>query len=410
MRKRNLITLDTGLNEIDISYKDFGISSSKFPIAHLPAGKEIHNVSFTVIDKFRSSTIDNQTNPESCIKNSMMVGTEDDSHNFLSWTQDISNKFGRLTTNSGVYFSNPISYNIDTMVVIENWISPRVWTIGGDLSVARQSLGGCGSQTAGLSFGGYTGSNSNKTEEYNGTAWSGGGNMLIAKYSFAGCGTQDAGLHFGGNGALTGTEKYNGATWTTSGSLNTSRRHHAGCGTQTAGLGFGGDSSGLTLTAEEFNGSTWTYGNNMNIARDYLSGFGLQTSGVAVGGDDSVLTTYESCEEYNGATWSITNSLNIARSRLASSGLSNSGLTYSGYSGNVAYDTTEETDGISWYVVNSLNYDTIAPAGCGSKSNSLIFGGAGIDNVYHNYTQEYSQVDLSKITRSGKLKLSLTVI
>jgi hypothetical protein len=41
-----------------------------------------------------------------------------------------------------------------------------VWSAGGDLTTARQTLAGCGTQSAGLSFGGYATSASNKTEEY----------------------------------------------------------------------------------------------------------------------------------------------------------------------------------------------------------------------------------------------------
>ena len=55
------------------------------------------------------------------------------------------------------------------------------WATGGNLATARYGLGGCGTQDAGLSFGGYTGSVSAVTEEYNGTAWSAGGNLATAK-------------------------------------------------------------------------------------------------------------------------------------------------------------------------------------------------------------------------------------
>jgi hypothetical protein len=49
----------------------------------------------------------------------------------------------------------------------------NAWASGGDLGTARYVLGGSGTQTAGLAFGGYTTtSNSANTESYNGTAWS----------------------------------------------------------------------------------------------------------------------------------------------------------------------------------------------------------------------------------------------
>ncbi len=39
--------------------------------------------------------------------------------------------------------------------------------------------------------------------------WSAGGNLNTTMYDLAGCGTQDAGLSFGGFGPLAVTEEYN---------------------------------------------------------------------------------------------------------------------------------------------------------------------------------------------------------
>ena len=85
------------------------------------------------------------------------------------------------------------------------------WSSGGGLGTARYGLAGCGTQSAGLSFGGHTGSNSNKTEEYNGTSWSAGGDLATATQGLAGCGSQTAGLSFGGytGTASNKTEEYN---------------------------------------------------------------------------------------------------------------------------------------------------------------------------------------------------------
>jgi purine nucleoside phosphorylase len=58
------------------------------------------------------------------------------------------------------------------------------------------------------------GVNSNSTEEYNGSAWTNSTNLTTARRGIAGCGTQTAGLGFGGFGASTysaATEEYTGA-------------------------------------------------------------------------------------------------------------------------------------------------------------------------------------------------------
>ena len=86
------------------------------------------------------------------------------------------------------------------------------WSAGGNLATAREYLAGCGTQAAGLSFGGYTDAVSAVTEEYNGTNWSSGGNLATARYYLAGCGTQAAGLSFGGDSGVYSavTEEYTG--------------------------------------------------------------------------------------------------------------------------------------------------------------------------------------------------------
>jgi hypothetical protein len=66
------------------------------------------------------------------------------------------------------------------------------------------------------------------TEEYDGSTWTASPPGLnTARYLPGGAGTQTAGLAFGGytgTATTTATEEYNGSTWATSpGSLNTAR-------------------------------------------------------------------------------------------------------------------------------------------------------------------------------------------
>jgi hypothetical protein len=87
------------------------------------------------------------------------------------------------------------------------------WTAGGNLNTARGSLGGAGTQTSALAFGGITTVNVANTEEYNGTSWTNGGNLSTARRALGGAGTQTAGLAFGGftgTTYLANTEEYTG--------------------------------------------------------------------------------------------------------------------------------------------------------------------------------------------------------
>jgi hypothetical protein len=69
------------------------------------------------------------------------------------------------------------------------------------MNTARSSLGGTGTQTAGLAFGGYTGTpgGTGATEEYDGTSWVNNPTGLnTVRYQPVGAGTQTAALGFGG--------------------------------------------------------------------------------------------------------------------------------------------------------------------------------------------------------------------
>ena len=402
MRKRNLFTLEIGLNEIEISYKDLGLFPSKFPIARLPAEKEIINISTTVFEKFGSSAIVGQTNSNSGIKHTIMVGTENDSKLLLSNTTEVSNIIGRLDANTGSYFSSPTIFDSDSLIFFENWATPRVWTMGGDLSTARTYIAGCGTKYAGLSFAGTTGTNSAVTEEYNGTSWSGGGALATARQAPGGCGTQLAGLCFGGYTSTNvgNTEEYNGTAWSGGGSLNTARHWLPGCGIQDAALTAGGRIGTGQVYTEEYNGSAWTTANNLNAAREGAALAGTQSSAVLFCGTGLI-----SSEEYNGTSWSAGGNLNTYRNGVGGAGTSTSSISMGGGS-----EITEEYDGTLWIISNNLNTIRQSLAACGTQGSCISFGGYGEAYSYSAITEEYLQLDISTISLSGKLKLSITVV
>jgi hypothetical protein len=79
--------------------------------------------------------------------------------------------------------------------------------------------------------------------------------MNTARYNLGGAGTQTAALAFGGTtGSLSAaTEEYDGTSWSTSPvSMSTARRNLAGAGTQASALGFGGYTTSITAATEEF--------------------------------------------------------------------------------------------------------------------------------------------------------------
>jgi hypothetical protein len=90
------------------------------------------------------------------------------------------------------------------------------WATGNNMNTARRGVGGAGTQTEALAFGGLDTANTGATEEYNGSAWTTSNPLNTARFSLAGTGIQTAALAFGGYidpgspGVQAATEEYNG--------------------------------------------------------------------------------------------------------------------------------------------------------------------------------------------------------
>jgi len=72
------------------------------------------------------------------------------------------------------------------------------WAAGGNLGTARRTLAGGGNSSDAICMGGYTGSMSKVTEEYNGSSWSSGGNLGTARRYLAGGGNSSNAICMGG--------------------------------------------------------------------------------------------------------------------------------------------------------------------------------------------------------------------
>ncbi len=269
--------------------------------------------------------------------------------------------------------------------------NPSVWVINpAGLNVARYDLAGCGTQNAGLSFGGmYNGRGDTSTEKFNGNVWSTTGYLNLGRYGQAGCGTQDAALSFGGYGNSTTnvTEKFNGSTWTNVNFLITSIKDLAGCGTQDAALSFGGNN--VTNITEKFNGNTWSSTGNLNTARRDLGGCGTQNAGLSFGGYENSTGTYAVTEKFDGNIWSSTGKLNVGRYDLAGCGAQDAALSFGCYIGNNRENTTEKFNGNTWSLTGNLNVGKKNPGGCGTQSVSLSFGGSNNTNGYLSTTEKF---------------------
>ena len=215
-----------------------------------------------------------------------------------------------------------------SLVNTESW-NGTSWTEVNDLNTGRAVLGGAGTQTTALAFGGYialpTPSYRAETESWNGTSWTELNNLNTARSGLAGAGaTNTAALAFGGDNNVDifgNTESWNGTSWTELNDLNTARIYLAGSGTNTAALAFGG--AGPYALTEIWNGTSWTEVNNLNTARDLLAGSGTQAASLATGGSTTVVVG--NTESWNGTSWTELNDLNTARSTLKGAGTGTGG-------------------------------------------------------------------------------------
>ena len=101
-----------------------------------------------------------------------------------------------------------------------NITSAGAWRTGGALNTAKRQIGGAGSQTAGLAFGGETGTAEvNETEAYNGATWTEVNNLNTARISMASAGHEGTSiLSVGGEISSTSAlvaenESWNGTSW-----------------------------------------------------------------------------------------------------------------------------------------------------------------------------------------------------
>jgi len=250
------------------------------------------------------------------------------------------------------YGGNPPSTPPGTLSAVTAEYDGDSWTTGGDLNTARGSfINGHGTQTAGMATGGSKpGTYYANHEHYNGTSWSEQSDLNTAKNqsSQASQGTQTAAVVSGGlnpgappGNRLNDTEEWNGSSWSEVADVPVNIAAWAGAGTQTAALGFGG--TPLTdngTTSLEYNGTSWTSSGSLNQSRQGLGGCGSQTAALAFGGENSPYRA--ETEAYDGTTWSAKPTLANARQNFAPAGTATAALATAG---EPASTNTEEFTG-----------------------------------------------------------------
>jgi len=260
---------------------------------------------------------------------------------------------------------------------LKMYASSGSWASGGNITTNREGMGSAGTQTAGLIYGGISGTTyHNESEEYDGSSWTEGDNLNDTRRQIAAIGTQTAALAAGGyDGSHKGTsEEYDGSSWTEGDDLNTAKEGRAGVGIQTAALAAGG--SPRVAIVESYDGSSWTEIADLNTARNTMQGVGTQTAGLVIAGETS--SAVGVVESWNGTSWTEVGDLGTARygpSVSGGPGGQTAALAFGG--GPPGNDETEEWDGTSWTELADLSTGRRKGGGspAGSVSLALMAGG-----------------------------------
>ena len=212
------------------------------------------------------------------------------------------------------------------------------WTTSPASLSPGRSEGGvsqAGTQTAAWYSGGVApGGRSNATEEFDGSAWTTGG-VYPLSISMGGAGTLTAGLGFGGYQPATPvmfrktTAEYDGTSWTAANDMNTGRSDlGTGIGPQTAAMQAGGTSgppAPLTnmVNCESYDGTNWSVENTLPVGRSSTSLFGTTAAAQIFGGrTPPVPTISDTTASWDGTSWAASPAtLATARVSMAAAGI-----------------------------------------------------------------------------------------
>ena len=247
------------------------------------------------------------------------------------------------------------------------------WASGDNLNTSRYIVGGAGTQTASLVFGGVSSTVIDNTESYNGSAWTELNDLSSAKAAGADGGTPSSAMFAGGEagpGATNDVDIWNGTSWTETSDLATNKRYIAGSiNSSTAALVCGGITPGSapgTGATELWNGSSWTEVNDLNNPRRSHCGTGTTTAGLAFGGYDGASRSYT--ETWNGTRWTEVNDMDSTGGWGGAFGTQTASVVSNG-------TTVQTWDGTNWAAGASNSTNTTNRAGNGTFSAGMISGG-----------------------------------
>ena len=261
------------------------------------------------------------------------------------------------------------------------------WATGGALNTPRYSAVGAGVDVpTSIIFAGAIPAKGD-TEKYDGSTWTEVNNLTSARYSSAGCGTQPAALSFAGNpgspsAGSTVTEEWNDTSWIAQNGLNTGRIAPHGSGIQTAALCIGGYNSGNVAIVEDYDGTCWT-----EVAALLTATYAGTTASQGTPSASLVFTGTtpaspaggKLCESFDGTSWTEVADTNTGRNNAGGSGVQTLALCFGGDAPGVSPANTvntEKWDGTSWTETNNLAIGGYDITGSGTQGSAMCAAGA----------------------------------
>ena len=326
-----------------------------------------------------------------------------------TYREIVGKKIKKVTSDPSTGIDGQMWYNSTTgtiraLGVVEAWVSSSNAIQARD-EIASQA--GSGTQNAAFAAGGFINPPPGATaltENYNGTGWSAGANIPTATWAMGGAGTTTASLVFGGLAPSTSpqyrveTYEGDGSSYSDGGDLNTGRYQVTGVGTQTAGLAFAGgypSNFGSTLT-EEYNGSSWTAVNTMGTATYAQAGTGTsQTSAVSFGGGTFPPTVQINVtQEYDGTNWSTGENLPSHLTAASAAGSQTASLLFGGLKSSGSPPSLAQTtenfkyDGTNFSAAPALSTAVNSQGSSGSQSAAISF--LGLASARTAATEEFT--------------------
>ena len=257
--------------------------------------------------------------------------------------------------------------------------------------------------TTALIFGGFSapqyppGTNAGWTELYDGTSWTTKNELPTGRYAIGGCGTSTTAICFGGGtypaSGSTTAFNFDGTNWSTGVAMTNGFAGGGSWGTSTAAVSAGGDPPQGPTGSQLWNGTSWTATGAMSVARPETgsSGTGLSTAGLITGGTNS--TPSNATEFYNGSTWSTASGTIAAPGGLRSGfmfGDQATAMYVGGYIGPTYATTNQIYDGSAWAEGGDIANGRRMGGRGGGTSSAVIAGGAPSTPPIGTLTEEWS--------------------